>query len=198
MEGTGFRRADQLCPWFWSRSSRAPRPHGRPHATGRPSRRSASRTSRPGATASGGTHAFGSPAGSGCPCEHRPEAVPPVPHRLVTDVDPALEQQVLYIPQRQRETHVHQHHQPDHLGRGVEVAKKTSGLVRAGHPCAPARLPMNGCFKFEVGIALMTASVFYRASVRSRCFGNPPTCRSAQRVPVTAVLTVGSANHVER
>ena len=31
-------------------------------------------------------------------CEQRPEPVPPVPHRLMADVDPALEQQVLYVP----------------------------------------------------------------------------------------------------
>ena len=31
--------------------------------------------------------------------EHRPEPVPPHPHRLITDVDPALEQQILEIAQ---------------------------------------------------------------------------------------------------
>jgi hypothetical protein len=30
------------------------------------------------------------------------EPVPQEPHRLVADIDPALEQQVLYVPQRQR------------------------------------------------------------------------------------------------
>ena len=38
------------------------------------------------------------------PCrEHRPEALPPEPHRLMADLDPALAEQVLHIPQRQRE-----------------------------------------------------------------------------------------------
>ncbi len=32
-------------------------------------------------------------------CEHWPEPVPTHPHRLVADVDPAFEQQVLDIPQ---------------------------------------------------------------------------------------------------
>jgi hypothetical protein len=48
--------------------------------------------------------------------ELRPEPVPPHPHGLVADVDAALEQQVLYVPQRQRVTDVHHHHQADHLG----------------------------------------------------------------------------------
>lgn len=47
--------------------------------------------------------------------KHRSELVPPHPDRLVADIDPALEQQVLDVSQRQRETHVHHHYQPDHL-----------------------------------------------------------------------------------
>ena len=34
--------------------------------------------------------------------EHRTEPVPPKPHRLVADVDAALEQQILDVAQRQR------------------------------------------------------------------------------------------------
>jgi hypothetical protein len=34
--------------------------------------------------------------------EHRTEPVPPKPHRFVADIDPALEQQIFYLPQRQR------------------------------------------------------------------------------------------------
>jgi hypothetical protein len=30
-------------------------------------------------------------------CEHRIEMVPPTPHHLVAHVDPALEQQILYV-----------------------------------------------------------------------------------------------------
>ena len=43
-------------------------------------------------------------------------ALAPQPHRLVADVDAALCEQVLDVPQRQRETDVHHHHQADHLG----------------------------------------------------------------------------------
>ena len=66
-------------------------------------------------------------------CEQRTEPVPPQPDRLVADVDPALEQQILHVAQRQGKAHVHQHHQPDHLGRRVEVAESTDWLTRAGH-----------------------------------------------------------------
>jgi len=44
------------------------------------------------------------------------EPVPPQPHRFMTNVDAALEQQVLDIPQRQRKPHVHEHNEADHLG----------------------------------------------------------------------------------
>ena len=36
--------------------------------------------------------------------EQRTGPVPPQPHRLMADVDPALEQQILYVPQRQSTT----------------------------------------------------------------------------------------------
>jgi hypothetical protein len=52
--------------------------------------------------------------------EYRTEPVPPEPHRLVTDIDPPLEQQVLDLPQRQRIGDVHQHRETDHA-RGVSV-----------------------------------------------------------------------------
>jgi len=52
----------------------------------------------------------------------------------MADVDPALEQQVLEVPERQRVLHVHHHHEADHLGRGVEVAEW------AGAVMAPAQL----------------------------------------------------------
>ena len=46
----------------------------------------------------------------------------------MADVDPTLEQQVLDVPQRQLEPHLHHDHQADHLGRGVEVAERTGGF----------------------------------------------------------------------
>ena len=56
--------------------------------------------------------------------EHRTEPVPPEPHRLVTDIDPTFEQQILDLPQRQGIADVHQHRETDHLGRAVEIAER--------------------------------------------------------------------------
>ena len=39
-------------------------------------------------------------------CKHRAEAIPPVANHLMTNVDPTLEQQVLHVAQRQRETDI--------------------------------------------------------------------------------------------
>ena len=47
--------------------------------------------------------------------KHRTEPVPPEPHRLVADVDAALEQQILDLAQRQRIPDVHHHREADHL-----------------------------------------------------------------------------------
>ena len=47
--------------------------------------------------------------------EHRTEPVPPQTHRLVADVDAALEQDVLDLAQRQRVADVQHHRAPDHL-----------------------------------------------------------------------------------
>jgi hypothetical protein len=43
--------------------------------------------------------------------KHRTKPVPPEPHGLMADVDPALGQQILDVAQRQRVSHVH--HRPD-------------------------------------------------------------------------------------
>jgi hypothetical protein len=56
--------------------------------------------------------------------EHRAEAVPPEPNRLVTNLDPTLVQQVFDIAERQREPDVHHHGQADDFGGGLEVAKR--------------------------------------------------------------------------
>jgi hypothetical protein len=44
------------------------------------------------------------------------KSVPPMPHRLMANVYAALEQQVLDVPQRQREPHLHHHHNAEYLG----------------------------------------------------------------------------------
>ena len=69
--------------------------------------------------------------------EHRAEPVPPQPHRLVADVDAALEQQIFHVAERQRVFDIHHHHQADHLGRAVEIAKRVLGPGHAaGLRCA--------------------------------------------------------------
>ena len=49
-------------------------------------------------------------------CEQWAEPVPPEPHRLVADVDSALEQQVFDIAQRQWKANIHHHDKPDDFG----------------------------------------------------------------------------------
>ena len=53
--------------------------------------------------------------------EHRTEPVPPEPNRLVADIDPPLEQEILDPSQRKRIADVHHHREADHLGPTVEV-----------------------------------------------------------------------------
>lgn len=48
---------------------------------------------------------------------NRAEPVPPQPHGFVTDIYAAIEEQVLYFPQRKREADVHPYGEVDHLGR---------------------------------------------------------------------------------
>jgi hypothetical protein len=62
--------------------------------------------------------------------EHRAKPVPPEPDGLVADVDPALGQQILDIAQRQGVSHVHHHHQPDDLGRTVEISEWIAHTLR--------------------------------------------------------------------
>lgn len=62
-------------------------------------------------------------------CEHRPEPIPPQPYGLVAQIDAALEQQILNVPQAQREADVHHDHQADYFGRCVETAKRGRGLA---------------------------------------------------------------------
>jgi len=48
--------------------------------------------------------------------EHRTEPDPPVPNRLVADIDAPLAQVILDLSQRKRITDVHHHREADHLG----------------------------------------------------------------------------------
>ena len=56
--------------------------------------------------------------------EHRTEPVHPEPHRLVADVDAALKQQVLDIPEAKREAYIHHHHETDYLRGRVEATER--------------------------------------------------------------------------
>ena len=57
--------------------------------------------------------------------EQRAKPVPPEPHRLVAEIDAALEQQVFDVPQAEREADIHEDNEPDHLRRGVEPLEWT-------------------------------------------------------------------------
>jgi hypothetical protein len=56
--------------------------------------------------------------------EHRPKPVPPKPHRLVADVDTTLVEQILDIPERQREPHIEHHCKADDLRASFEVLER--------------------------------------------------------------------------
>ena len=55
--------------------------------------------------------------------KHRAEAVPPETNCFVADNDATFMQQILHIPERQREPDIHHHCQADDFGRRLEVAK---------------------------------------------------------------------------
>ena len=70
-----------------------------------------------------GTHA-GDPTFSDLTGTHRSEPVPPEPHRLVADVDPAFMQRILDAAQRERETDIQLHRKSDNLGAGSKSAER--------------------------------------------------------------------------
>ncbi len=53
--------------------------------------------------------------------KHRAEPMPPVSDRLVADIDAPFVQQILYVPERQREPDVQHHRQADDLWARFEV-----------------------------------------------------------------------------
>jgi hypothetical protein len=56
------------------------------------------------------------PLPANVPCKQRPEPVPPVANRLMADVNAALSQQVLHVPEAERVLHVQKDRQANHLG----------------------------------------------------------------------------------
>ena len=49
--------------------------------------------------------------------KQRADPVPPEPNGFVADINAALEQQILHIPEAEGEPDVHHHRPADHLGR---------------------------------------------------------------------------------
>ncbi len=55
------------------------------------------------------------------------------------DIDPALVQQILHIPQRERVANIHHHREADDLRQRLEIAKNAG----AAHPIRLAALPVS-------------------------------------------------------
>ena len=55
--------------------------------------------------------------------EERTEPMPPIPYRLVADIDTPFVEQVLDVAKRQREPDVQHHRQPDDFTARFEIAK---------------------------------------------------------------------------
>jgi hypothetical protein len=60
--------------------------------------------------------------------DQRAKPVQSEPHHFLAQIDAALEQEVLHISQRRRESHAHQDDQPDYLRGRVELLEWTSRL----------------------------------------------------------------------
>jgi len=71
--------------------------------------------------------------------EHRPEPVPPEPHRFVAQIDTTLMEQVLDVPKRQRKPDIQPHRQAKDFGRYPGMAKWV--LVHAARLAAYRRPP---------------------------------------------------------
>jgi hypothetical protein len=80
--------------------------------------------------------------------EDRPEPVPPELHALVADLDAALVQHVLDVPQGKREPDVEHHREADDLGARLEVPERVALL----HP--PKLRPCMGSCN-EVPLTLL-------------------------------------------
>lgn len=90
----------------------------------------------------------------------------------MADVDTVLVQQIFYIAQREREPHIHQNHQADHLERGIEAAERAgrqgSGFAR--HPPALAgqgsschvRLSAKSAYDFTAKVECGWRKIFVR------------------------------------
>jgi hypothetical protein len=104
-------------------------------------------------------------------CEQRAEPIPPQPHRLVANVDAALEEQILNVAQRQRKADLHHDQQPDHLRRRMKIAERILGSqlahprrIAALHPARHFALTTpSRCFKTSGRFCSVAWPVFFYA-----------------------------------
>src|SRR5690606_18312927 len=71
--------------------------------------------------------------------EHRTKPVPPEPNRLMADIDTALKQQVLHVPQAKWETHIHQNGAVSRMASCLRLTRlgQERGSVRPRHSATP-------------------------------------------------------------
>ena len=77
-----------------------------------------------------------------CPelgCKQGTKAVPPVPHRLITNVDATFEQNVFDLAQRQRIADIQHHREANDLGRTVEITAGISHRLRLRNSPSPLK-----------------------------------------------------------
>ena len=84
--------------------------------------------------------------------EHRAEPMPPKSNSFVADIDAALVQQILDIPERQREPHIEHHCQADDLRARFEVLEKGAFGHARTLPGALPRLKRSSFDKTETGV----------------------------------------------
>jgi len=119
--------------------------------------------------------------------EHRAEAIPPEPQRLVTDVDAALEQNIFDLSQRQRIADKHHHRKADHLGRAVETTKgiahrrrlrNLARWLKLIHSDNAASSPNVRCVRVAVGAFLFLVCILEVTKKGARA---GQRCRSRHR-----------------
>ncbi len=72
--------------------------------------------------------------------KNQAEPVPPVANRFVADVDAALVQQVLDVPERKREANIHHHRQANYFWAAVKILERVAFLHGQTLRNQPARL----------------------------------------------------------
>lgn len=73
--------------------------------------------------------------------EHWTETIPPVPHRLMTNIDAALVEKIFDVPQRKRKADIHHDRKADDLRGRFKIPK---GIL--AHPANLATNPLTTGF----------------------------------------------------